>query len=379
MKRKSPRSYLMILAAGLLLMSIPKATAEKLRGSTVAILSPAWDYLNKAKLSAVSLGESINQTEQNGDLSGSQLTSNEEIQRLTIENLLLSQEVETLREILNHKRYLSAQKLNDIQSEVVPARVIFRSPSTWNSSLWINVGQADNVALGRTLIAKNSPIVTGKSVIGVIDYVGERQSRVRLITDSGLTPSVRAARGKPYNNLLSENIHFLIEGLSVRQEFWLSSEEQKQLTQLLNKMQTGLNQQQSSLYLAKGEIHGSSKPLWRTQGRLLKGVGFNYDFPDELGSARDLRTGKLVSESGNIPSTPILKVNDLLITTGMDGVFPSGLHVAQVTSIHMLKEGDYAYELEAKPTAGNLDELSLVFVMPPLGYDSLDKPPVIGR
>lgn len=379
MKRKSPRSYIMILAAGLLLMSIPKTSGEKLRGTVVAFMAPAWEYLNKAKLSAFAFGDSIYQTEQNSDLPAPQSSSNEEIQRLTIENLLLAQEVETLREVLNHKRYLSEQKLNEFHSQAIPARVIFRSPSTWNSSLWINVGKADNAELGRTLIAKNSPIVSGKSVIGVIDYVGERQSRVRLITDSGLTPSVRSVRGTPYNGLLSENIHFILEGLSFHKDVWLSSEDQQQVVQLLTKLQTALNRQQPSLFLAKGEVHGSSKPLWRTQGRLLKGVGFNYDFPDEHGSARDLRTGKPIPDDGLTPATPILKVNDLLITTGMDGVFPPGLHVAQVTNIHMLKEGDYAYELEAKPTAGNLDELSLVFVIPPLGYDGFDKPPVVGR
>jgi cell shape-determining protein MreC len=53
----------------------------------------------------------------------------------------------------------------------------------------------------------------------------------------------------------------------------------------------------------------------------------------------------------------------------MDGVFPPNLPIAEVTSVKMLKEGDYFYELEAKPVAGHLNELSLLFVIAPSEYD----------
>ena len=59
-------------------------------------------------------------------------------------------------------------------------------------------------------------------------------------------------------------------------------------------------------------------------------------------------------------------MNDVLVKTGMDGVFPPGFQVATVTRIELLKEGDYFYELEARPIAGPLEELSLVFVLPPM-------------
>ena len=75
----------------------------------------------------------------------------------------------------------------------------------------------------------------------------------------------------------------------------------------------------------------------------------------------------------------MLKVNDLLVTTGMDGVFPEGLHVATVTKIRPLKEGDYYYQLEAIPTAGNLEEISIVSILPPTGYDPNNQPSLIGR
>jgi cell shape-determining protein MreC len=195
-------------------------------------------------------------------------------------------------------------------TEVIAARVIYRSPATWNSSLWINVGRATN----EKVVRKNSPVLVGNHVVGVIDHVEEHQSRVRLITDSALTPSVRATR--------------------------------------------------EMLHLAKGELYGSSKPLWRSHGTVLKGVGFNYDFPDEKGPSRDLRTGKPMNQKG--ASVPLIMVNDVLVTTGMDGVFPPDLSVATVTKIAPLKEGDFAYEIEAIPTAPDLDNLSLLFVLPPI-------------
>ena len=72
----------------------------------------------------------------------------------------------------------------------------FRSSAAWDHFLWINIGETTNERLGKKAIMKNSPVVVGKSVVGVIDYVGRRQSRVRLITDSGLPLSVRVNRAK---------------------------------------------------------------------------------------------------------------------------------------------------------------------------------------
>lgn len=239
------------------------------------------------------------------DFSDQNVPPQKELQRLQLENGLIKNELKGLRkhfgDDLGYIFYMDF--------DVVPAKVIFRSPIAWESSLWINVGKATNAQLGREVVAYHSPVVEGKSIIGVIDYVGEKQSRVRLITDSGLTPSVRACRGK--------------------------------------------------LLLAKGEIHGCSQPLWRSQKHLLKGTGFNYDFPDQT-----LPEG-----------IELLKEGDLLVTTGLDGVFPPNLQVGKVTKIAESKEGDYFWELEAHPTASHLDDLDYLFVLKPVGYEADDRPP----
>jgi cell shape-determining protein MreC len=64
--------------------------------------------------------------------------------------------------------------------------------------------------------------------------------------------------------------------------------------------------------------------------------------------------------------TPIIAVGDLLVTSGLDGLFPPGLFVAIVSKIHPLKEGGFAFDLEAKATAENLEDLTTVSICPPI-------------
>ncbi len=178
-----------------------------------------------------------------------QTEASSESERLQLENQNLQAQIARLREwLLSEKRlneqfeiYKTLQKepsrpllqrrmehlrhllLGELFS--VPAQVVYRDPSSWSSSLWVNVGEDDNRALGQTVIAKNSPVISDGALVGVVDYVGKKQTRVRLITDSGLSPAVRAARGPSF------------------------AEE----------------------YLAKGEIHGSSAPFWRSRSPILQG------------------------------------------------------------------------------------------------------------
>lgn len=347
MTRKSTRPYLYVIGMILLMMSIPRGTVEGVRGMTVSMIAPIAELLTLAQASVTHFSQPE--------------PSSEEVEKLKLQNELLIREIEKLKELMHYR----TAKI----PSAIPARVIFRSPSSWNSSLWINIGKTDHPTL-----IKNSPVVVGSSVVGVIDYVGNHQSRVHLITDSGLTPSVRASRGQIQSRMALENITRVIHFLQNRSDL----PNQQQLVQELINLKKSLNKNEQSWALAKGELHGSSKPLWRASGTTLKGIGFNYDFADEEGPARDLRTGEPINQN-NVPTLPLLKVNDLLITTGMDGVFPPGLRVAEITKVDLLREGDYYYSLEAKPTAGNLDDLSLVFVIPPLGYEANDQPPRIGE
>jgi cell shape-determining protein MreC len=346
---KSLRSVVLIFVLLFFILSLAPATINKLRGKTVSFFTPFWSIITP-----------------------SPNEKDEEISRLQLQNALLQMQNDSLAELVQNKELLQTSIPS---TESIPARVIYRSPSSWNSSLWVNVGNATNRALNKNIIAKNSPVVLGTHVIGVVDFVDENTSRVRLITDSALTPSVRAARGGTQDTYLAHQLDTTIKLLTNREKLFSSPESQSQLISQLKELKNILiNNPATTLYLAKGELHGSSKPLWRGNALVLKGVGFNYDFGDAYGPPRDLRTGKTTP---NGPGMPLLKVDDLLTTTGMDGVLPPNFHVAIITKINPLKEGDFAYSLEALPTAPDLMHLTTVFILPPTENNTVEVPVVI--
>ena len=254
------------------------------------------------------------------------------------------------------------------------AKVIFRTYGSWSSSLWIDKGSSDNHE-GVPLLAKNSPVLSGDSVVGIIDYVGKHVSLVRLITDSGMYPAVRVARQSHYNDVL-QKVATLLESKELSFE---KAEEKTAFVYLLGKLQ---KETEEAVYLAKGELQGHSEPVWRSPGKLLQGIGFNYDWKDDEGPARDLRTGEPQDPDKEYTSrqaVPLIQRHDLLVTTGFDGLFPAGLKVATVESILPLKEGDYAYEMRARPTAENMLDLEYVSILSPQKVQREPLPDRVGR
>lgn len=339
MNHPRPRLYIGLSLVLLCLLSLASIVTEKVRGSALFVAAPLWQSVKGTKEALVSEKRSHGKT---------RLTW-ENHEQLVLENKRLRGEIQEIREMVrreialleemksqqgDHPAEISLNEVADtikkrywhkfnqlLQLKAIPAQIIFRSAAFWDACCWINVGSDTNTVLGMPVIAKDSPVVVGDTIIGVVDEVGAKQARVRLITDSGLVPSVR----------------------------------------VLRKLENG-----EELYLAKGEIHGSTRALWRSHDNLLKGVGFNCDFADDVGGSRDLRTGVEIDKKGSSP-IPIIQKGDLLVTTGMDGVFPRDFRVASVTYVYPLKEGDYYYEIDAIPAAGNLNDLSNVFVLPTLG------------
>lgn len=109
--------------------------------------------------------------------------------KLEAENHQLKLELMKLQQELELSRDLSLSAL------AVPAHIIYRDPGQWMSSCWVDVGEATNRALGRSIIEHNAPVIVGKALVGVVDKVYENQSSIRLITDPSVKPSVRAVRG----------------------------------------------------------------------------------------------------------------------------------------------------------------------------------------
>ena len=363
MKRINYTPYLIFIAAFLIVITASSAKADKWRSGVVKTISPLWKMLDGVKSIFASILHSPK-------------TFSYEQDHLQLENQMLREEISKVREWLLFEERIEEQwerlkalskheeseifwkdffrrrseqlaELVDLRLQSLPARVVFREPSSWSSSLWINVGERDNESLGKQIVAKNSPVVSGSALVGIVEFVGRTQSRVRLITDARLAPAVRAIRGGEQDRVLLEQVESLLKALELRRDLFT-----QEVSQVLFSLKETLLLSGVETYLAKGEVYGSSSQSMRSQSNLLKGEGFNYDYDDEEGSARDLRTGS------------ILKVGDLLVTSGLDGFFPPGLHVGTVSKIGQLREGASSYELEAKAAAGNLAELTYLLVLP---------------
>lgn len=362
MKKALPYLFL-----ALLLTAMPLAYWDRLRSLLVALLP------------------SLTSSSTSSDTSTTQLVPSDERALLQVENQQLRQLITHQMRLLERGLLLShaltdadptsglrrhqamLERALSHQLEGTLARLAYRPQVGWSSALWIDLGFLHNEEMGFTAIALNSPVLANGSLVGLVDQVGSRQSRVRLISDPALPIAVRVARGKMADLQLAEELSLLRHQLQRRPDLIAMAEiDGEQLYLQLERLSSLLQQGETSQLLAKGELQGCSQLSYRHFGQLLRGVGFNYDFGDEEGPARELRSG--IAEGGAPASAPValVRIDDLLVTSGLDGLFPPALPVAQVTSIRKLGEGDYYYELEAQPTAGNLDQLSLFLVLPPM-------------
>lgn len=251
----------------------------------------------------------------------------------------------------------------------IVAKVIQRTQNSWQNFIWIDIGSDDNPESQAVIIAKNSPVLSRASVVGIVEYVGKKTSLVRLISDSNMSLAVRVARNMP-----DTEVTMACQILAKQAERQLPDEEQKAFSYLLSKLAP---EPTSCEFLAKGVLVGHAEPMWRHSNPNLKGYGFTYDFKDAYGPARDLRTGEPVDPDIEFPDakrSSLLQVGDLLITSGMDGLFPEGLKVATVQAVTPLQEGAYSYELEASATAHDLESLEYVTVLQAGKYASEKEP-----
>lgn len=382
MKRTIATPYFLLGFCLFCWISLPKTLSDGARSFTVASLAPFWKWGERTFL----------------EKSYGNKNETAELQRLQLENQNLRTQLETVHDWLLYEQRIAdqvelfkelsqkekqtdeskgksffqrrAQHLKQRllhQLTAFPSQVIYRDPSSWSSSIWIDAGEDDNQEAGFPILAKNSPVVSGGALVGVVDFVGKKQSRVRLITDSGLSPAVRAVRNGWQNRDLAFQLKALCARLGKREDLFSSSEEKETFLNSMKNLESRMGKTGEEEYLAKGELHGSSAPFWRSRGISLKGIGFNFDYPDEEGPSRDLKNGRPTGNSAG--GIPLLKEGDLLVTSGLDGVFPQGLLVATVSSIAPLKEGSYAYEIEARPLASNLNDLQTVFILPSLSSE----------
>nr|NGX36367.1 hypothetical protein [Candidatus Anoxychlamydiales bacterium] len=213
MRKTSYYPYFFLIIFLLFMLSLSKGSVDRVRNTAISSIAPTWINLNKMGRFLLKTPPLMNF--QKNDL---------EKEKLFLENNMLKNQINGIYEWLFFENRIEDQvdKFKILKKEnqkdiylkdffqrraeeikeilkveylALPAKVIFRSPTSWSSSLWINVGDKNNEEVSKLIIAKNSPVVLGQNLIGVVEYVGYNKSRVRLITDAGLIPSVRALRG----------------------------------------------------------------------------------------------------------------------------------------------------------------------------------------
>lgn len=279
------------------------------------------------------------------------------IDALKSENYFLKQEINRLYSYLSMYDFFSLgiEKQKDFSyfNRCLPAKVIFRDPFSWGSSLWIDVGKQ---TVSSSVLKKNSPVIIGQFLLGIVDYVGQKQSRVKLITDVGLAPSVCVATENLQDIIFRNSLKIVLEQLKRNPERMNFSQEISQIVSCLSKIEKTCLDKDIRSSSCRGILCGTGSPLWKKHRNLLKGQGFCFQEKTQ--------------------DDPFLKKNDILLTTGMDGVFPPGLLVAKVTHVFEKKEGFYAYNLEAVPLIDNFDDVSNVLVLPPVGFNEEDFPSI---
>ncbi|KAN0027354.1 hypothetical protein ACTFIV_006936 [Dictyostelium citrinum] len=344
-----------------------------MRCSAVGITEGVWRYASQMRKIASALPSAAH-------LSTEPLTK--ELEMVKLENYQLKAKLESLQaEVKLHQ--LKEEQLTQLKTQVVTsdylrrrkeelfqqlelyshaitARVIFRESSAWKSSVWINVGQETNQKLSTPLISHNSPVVLGTTVVGIIDYVGKTRSRVRLVTDPAVMASIRVIRGNDQRKIILQEVRQALTHLALCENQDSPTPSHPFIEQFLS----SFSEVDHTTYLAKGELKGSYLSKMKTRGTLLKGTGFNYDFPDKEGAARELRSGKV--KSGDEEGICLIQAGDVIITTGMDGLFPAGLNIGVVKEVSALQEGQSFYEAKITSSIPDFDQISFVTVLPSL-------------
>lgn len=238
------------------------------------------------------------------------------------------------------------------KATTVIGRLIYQDQGPRHKGCWVDVGSEDNARLGQEIVAHHSPVVIGNCLIGLVDQVFPTQSHIRFLSDAAVRPAVRAVRGNAQHVLLAQHVTEVIQAMP--------ADSPQAVRDYLQHWKDQMGASTKEWFLAKGILEGCSS----TSERVLHGKGFNCDLADRCAPARELRSGRILGE-GQETAQPLLQKGDILMTTGMDGVFPMGLIVAKVVYVHPLIEGDCYYQLEAEWLAPSLDRLYAVCILPP--------------
>lgn len=339
MRRKNFLSYFSLIVFLFAVINIPEVVSSAMRNTTISFFqSPVrvLAFIIPKRKRSVSL---------------------EKYQRVNEENLLLKKQIDEVKEFIKSDGELEEllaqlqgeeqhlpgtvdrqEILESIKQKInsTRAKVIFREPKTWGNFFWINKGDNFNKKIGYQLIAKNSPVIVDRSLVGVIEEVKKTRSKVRLITDPSLVISAVTCRGKDQSKEILKRIDHLLA--IIETDHFLTNS----LKEYSKEIKTTLNE-----FVARGEVAGAIKPQWNMQDILLVGTGFHP------------------IENNYKHEKSLFYVGDLIQTSGFDGAFPEGINIGTIKRIKPISEGGYFYELEISPSITNIHSLNYVTILKP--------------
>lgn len=242
------------------------------------------------------------------------------------------------------QRELDHADLSDMCRQTKIAKVFFYDFVPWSHQAWVNVGKEEG-------IQPNSPVTVGGVVVGVIEEVKDHQSQMRLITDPKLIIAARLAQGKWKDRFLWSQFLALSYHCSLYEEYQHNA---SLLKKLAREVESTLSVCPSKL-TAKGLVKGSSSLLYKG-ACVLEGKEFQCEKADE--ESPSLSLSSLVIQNG-----------DLLVTSGLDGIFPPGLFLGLVSKVN---QKDFSYDLSISSCAGDLSLLEYVTILPPVSVKAYD-------
>lgn len=253
---------------------------------------------------------------------------NVQLEQLKLENALLNNQLANLKCLLQEKNRLlhisdtSADTLYKPTSEIAIAQVLVKDLRPSSFTFWVDIGS--NTC---SFIGKGSPVCFGPYALGIIDYVGKRTSRVRLITDPKLQPSVTAIRGQAARSWMTD----ILDAFKADEKLQKSAS--KRAIQLIqSELQSGI----PSIELASGYLTGQKRHVGE---ELLRAEGFSKDVA--------------------------LQVGDRLITSGLDGMFPKGLIIGKIVEMTQPLPGALSYGAWIRPIYSK-KRPPYVYILPPL-------------
>ena len=226
---------------------------------------------------------------------------------------------------LQKSEFLKNRSLAQLQS--ISAKVIHRTRLSWYKYCWINVGLEDNKKIGQDIVSIDSPVVQGNALIGIIDKVEKKKSRVLLITDNSNTISIQLLNKRDSNEKL---VNLL------KQASLLAKNEDR--SPLLNCIDTIRKKYPTKTpHNITGEVNGI--------------CDLNIFNGDIMLSARLFCDPKSVK----------LETGDILVTSGLDEIAPQGVEVGIIADI---TEDICSYNLKLLPACDDINKVYFVSVLP---------------